>query len=84
MMHMSTEPGESPAGSSRDSMDDLAAFLMHRTTDPGVTDEARYLTFALVAAYQDGDDLPEVEQAMRQAGAKFAGHPDYRREWRPE
>ena len=64
-------------------MDDLAAFLMHRTTDPEVTEEERYRTFALVAAYQDGDDLPEIERDMREAAVRFSGHPDYRAEWRP-
>jgi hypothetical protein len=64
-------------------MDDLAAFLMHRTTDPEVTEEERYRTFALVAAYQDGDDLPEIERDMKEAAVRFAGHPDYRGEWRP-
>lgn len=85
MAPMSTEPAESSgsANSYRDSMDDLAAFLMHRTADPEVTEEERYRTFALVAAYQDGDDLPEIERDMREAAVRFSGHPDYRGEWRP-
>jgi hypothetical protein len=73
-----------PAPGTSDSMDDLAAFLMHRTTDPEVTDEERYRTFALVSAYQDGDSPPEIQAAMREAALKFAGHPDYRAEWRPQ
>jgi hypothetical protein len=66
-----------------DSLDDLAAFLMHRTTDAGTTEEERYRTFALVSAYQDGDDPPAIEAAMREAAVKFASHPDFRDEWRP-
>jgi multidrug efflux pump subunit AcrB len=74
--------GPAPGGS--DSLDDLAAFLMHRTGDPEVTDEQRYRTFALVSAYQDGDNPPEIQAEMREAALKFAGHPDYRPEWRPQ
>jgi hypothetical protein len=66
-----------------DSLDDLAAFLMHRTADAGTTEEERYRTFALVAAYQEGDDPPAIEAAMREAAVKFVGHPDFRDEWRP-
>ena len=44
-----------------DSLDDLAAFLMHRTADAGITEEERYRTFALVSAYQDGDDPPALQ-----------------------
>ena len=33
---------DEPAPGGSDSLDDLAAFLMHRTADPGVTDEQRY------------------------------------------
>jgi hypothetical protein len=67
-----------------DSLDDLAAFLMHRTADEGLTEEERFRMFALVAAYQDGDDPIAIESAMREAAMKFAAHPDYRDEWRPE
>jgi hypothetical protein len=82
---MSTEPAEpQSADKHRDSMDDLAAFLMHRTADPGVTDEERYRTFALVDAYQDRDCPPEIELEMKEAAAKFADHPDYRSDWRRE
>jgi hypothetical protein len=73
-----------PAPWTSDSLDDLAAFLMHRTSDPGVTEEQRYRTFALVDAYQDGDNPPEIQQEMREAALKFADHPDYRTEWRPQ
>jgi hypothetical protein len=72
-----------PAPWTSDSLDDLAAFLMHRTSDPGVTDEERYRTFALVDAYQDGDNPPEIHKEMREAALKFEGHPDYRADWRP-
>ena len=67
-----------------DSLDDLAAFLMHRTADEGLTEEERFRMFALVAAYQDGDDPVAIESAMREAAMKFAAYPDYRDEWRPE
>lgn len=77
----SSEAAATPATS--DNLDDLAAFLMHRTADPGVTEEQRYRTFALVSAYQDGDNPPEIQAEMREAALKFAGHPDYRAEWRP-
>jgi hypothetical protein len=77
----SVADGPAPGGS--DSLDDLAAFLMHRTADPGVTEEERYRTFALVSAYQDGDNPPEIQAEMRAAALKFAGHPDYRADWRP-
>jgi Family of unknown function (DUF6221) len=66
-----------------DSLDDLAAFLMHRTTDPALTEEERYRTFALVDAYQEGDDPPNIESVMRTTALAYADHPDYRAEWRP-
>ena len=77
------EAPDEPAPGGSDSLDDLAAFLMHRTTDPGVSDEQRYRTFALVSAYQDGDNPPQIQAEMRAAALPFAGHPDYRAEWRP-
>jgi hypothetical protein len=77
---MSTEPVGS---GQRDDLDDLAAFLMHRTTDPGMTEEERFRTFALVDAYQEGDDPPAIASAMRAAAVKFADDPDYRPSWRP-
>jgi len=77
------EAADEAAHGTSDSMDDLAAFLMHRTTDPGVTDEQRYRTFALVDAYQDGDNPREIQKEMREAALKFADHPDYLAEWRP-
>jgi hypothetical protein len=76
-------PAGEPAPWTSDSLDDLAAFLMHRTSDPGVTEEQRYRTFVLVDAYQDGDNPPEIQKEMREAALKFASHPDYRAEWRP-
>ena len=79
-----SEVAGEPAPWTSDSMDDLAAFLMHRTTDPGITDDQRYRTFALVSAYQDGDNPPEIQAEMREAALKFADHPDYRAEWRPQ
>jgi hypothetical protein len=84
LMGMFMQPAESPefANRHRDSVDDLAAFLVHRTADPGVTDEERYLIFALVVAYQDPGLEPVVEQAMKETAVRFAGHPDYHSEWR--
>jgi hypothetical protein len=67
-----------------DSLDDLAAFLMHRSGDPGVTDAQRLETFALVAAYQEGDEPQAVESTMRTTALRFADHRDYRGEWRPQ
>jgi len=64
-------------------LDDIAAFLMHRTQDPGVTDSERLATFTLVGAYQERDAPTEIESALRTAAAKFADHPDYRPQWRP-
>jgi len=79
------QPAESPESSDghRESVDDLAAFLVHRTADLGITSEERYLIFALVVAYQDSDLEPVIEQAMKEAAVRFAGHPDYHSEWRP-
>jgi hypothetical protein len=84
-MGMLMQPAESPesADRHRDSVDDLAAFLVRRTADPGVTNEVRYLIFALVVAYQDPDLEPVSEHAMKEAAVRFAGHPDYHSEWRP-
>jgi hypothetical protein len=80
---MSTEPAEWAESAPSDNLDDLAAFLMHRTTDPGMTEEERFRTFALVDAYQEGDDPKAIEAAMRAAAVRFADHPDYRPSWRP-
>ncbi len=60
-------------------MDDLAAFLMHRTSDPAMPPGERLRIFTLVGAYQEGD---EVEGDLRREGRAFATHPDYRQEWR--
>jgi hypothetical protein len=77
------ESGRKDDATVNDSLDDLAAFLMHRTADAGTTEEERFRIFALVSAYQEGDDPPAVEAAMREAAVKFARHPDFRDEWRP-
>lgn len=61
-------------------MDDLAAFLMHRTSDPAMSDGERLRIFALIGAYQEGD---EVDADLRREGRFFATHPDYRQEWQP-
>jgi uncharacterized protein DUF6221 len=66
-----------------DTLDDLAAFLMHRTSDADMTAEERLRTYALVGAYQEGDEPAEIEATMRATALKFADHPDYRQEWRP-
>ena len=65
--HDEPEKPDNNEAATADSLDDLAAFLMHRTTDPGVTEEQRYRTFALVSAYQDGDNPPEIQAEMREA-----------------
>jgi pimeloyl-ACP methyl ester carboxylesterase len=64
-----------------DSADDLAAFLMHRTTDPDMPEEERLAIFVLVAAYQEGDDPARVTAGLRTAASRFAGHTGYRPEW---
>lgn len=70
-----------PHGSGMDdSMDDLAAFLMHRTSDPGIAPDETLRIFTLVGAYQEGD---EVGPALRREALAFATHPAYRPEWRP-
>src|SRR5690242_5611823 len=68
-------------GRIRDSMDDLAAFLMHRTADSGLSEEDRLSIFVLVGAYQENDDPPLVAAALRTAAATYRHHPDYRSEW---
>jgi len=67
-----------------DSLDDLAAFLMHRTADPDTPEEERLSVFVLVEAYQEGDDPDAVVAALRTAALRYAGHRDYRPEWRPK
>jgi len=62
-------------------MDDLAAFLMHRTADSGLSEEDRLSIFVLVGAYQENDDPPLVAAALRTAAATYRHHPDYRSEW---
>ena len=64
-----------------DTLDDLAAFLMHRTADADTSEKRRLSIFVLVGAYQEQDDPPTVEAALRNAAGAFADHPDYRAEW---
>jgi hypothetical protein len=64
-----------------DSLDDLAAFLMHRSADGDRTDADRLAIYAVVAAYQESYDPTQVETLLRAAGAHFADHRDYRPEW---
>lgn len=71
------------ADQSTDSLDNLAAFLMHRAYEPGVTDAERLETFAVVNAYQEGDEPSTIESAMRTMALRFCDHPDYRPERRP-
>lgn len=66
-----------------DSPDDLAAFLMHRSVDPELSEQDRLTIFVLVDAYQECDDPPQVFAALRAAASRFTAHPDYRPEWAP-
>ncbi len=63
------------------SLDDLAAFLMHRTSDEGMPEEQRLAIFVLVGAYQEQDDPTTVAAAMRNEATAFATHAGYRAEW---
>lgn len=62
-------------------MDDLAAFLMHRTADAGASESERLTIFVLVGAYQEKDNPPLIAAALRIAATAFAAHPGYRAEW---
>ena len=64
-----------------DTLDDLAAFLMHRTADVNMSEKRRLSIYVLVGAYQEQDDPPTVEAALRNEAGAFADHPDYRVEW---
>ena len=64
-----------------DTLDDIAAFLMHRTADPDMSEADRMSIFVLVGAYQEEDDPPLVAAALRTAASAFTVHPDYRTEW---
>jgi hypothetical protein len=77
------DTAEENAESDADLLDDLAAFLMQRAYEPGVTDVDRLQTFALVNAYQEGDEPRAVESAMRLVAVQFTDHPAYRDSWRP-
>jgi hypothetical protein len=79
-MNTADEPSKQRA----DTIDDLAAFLMHRTYDRAVTDADRLQIFAAVQAYQEGDDPPAIEAVMRNLALRFRGHLDYQPEWRPQ
>lgn len=79
-----TDAADNSADSSTDSLDDLAAFLMHHAYQPTVTDAERLQIFAVVDAYQDGDEPSAVESAMRTIALRFGEHADYRPEWRPQ
>jgi hypothetical protein len=65
-----------------DSLDDLAAFLMHRTADTEMSDARSLAVFVLVGAYQEGDAPSEVAAGLRAEAMAFSSHPDYRSEWR--
>ena len=54
-----------------ESLDDLAAFLMHRTADEGMPEEQRLAIFVLVGAYQEQDDPTTVAAAMRNEADSF-------------
>ncbi len=64
-----------------DSLDDLAAFLMHRTADADLTESERLSIYVLVDAYQENDDPPKVAAGLRVVAGRFHGHRDYRPEW---
>jgi hypothetical protein len=80
---MDTSDDDNSADQSTDTLDDLAAFLMHHAYDPEVTDAERLETFAVVNGYQEGDDPSTIEPAMRTMALRFCDRPDYRPEWRP-
>jgi hypothetical protein len=64
-------------------LDEIAAFLMHHAYDAEVTDADRLQTFALVEAYQEGDDPSAVDPILRDLALRFRDRPEYRPEWRP-
>lgn len=66
-----------------DSLDDLAAFLMHRSGDENVSEADRLSIWAVVRAYQEGYDPAQVEPALWLTGAQFADHPDHQQRWLP-
>lgn len=66
-----------------DNLDDLAAFVMHRTAEPDLTAAERLEMFAAVEGYQEGDDATVIERALRSIASRYAAHPDYRQEWQP-
>jgi hypothetical protein len=78
-MESADENGERTA----EVLDDLAAFLMHHAYSSGMTDADRLQTFAIVQAYQEGDDPATVELIMRDMAFRFRDRSEYRPEWRP-
>jgi hypothetical protein len=77
------DAADDSADQSTDSLDDLAAFLMHHAYQPAVTDAERLQIFAVVDAYQEGDEPSTIESVMRTMALRFCDHSDYRPEWRP-
>ncbi|MDT4959442.1 MAG: hypothetical protein QOD31_3241 [Pseudonocardiales bacterium] len=63
-------------------LDELADFLLARTTHPGI-DSVDWITSIgiVVAAYREGLAVVQTERAMRFAALPFSDHPDYRAEW---
>jgi hypothetical protein len=80
---MDMDAADNRADRSTGTLDDLAAFLMHRAYGPDVTQAERLETFAVVNAYQEGEEPSTIESAMRTMALRFRDHPDYRPEWRP-
>lgn len=74
---------DDPETRGADDLDDIAAFIMHRTDDPGVTDAERLEMYAAVEGYQEGDDPSVIDAALRAIAARYADNPHYRQEWRP-
>jgi hypothetical protein len=77
------DAADDSANQSTESLDDLAAFLMHHAYQPAVTDAERLQIFAVVDAYQEGDEPSTIESVMRTMALRFCDHSDYRPEWRP-
>jgi hypothetical protein len=77
------DAADNSADENTDSLDDLAAFLMHHAYQPAVTDAERLQIFAVVDAYQEGDEPSTTESVMRIMALRFRDQPDYRQQWRP-
>lgn len=78
---MEMDTADNSADQSTDSLDDLAAFLMHHAYQPAVTDAERLQIFAVVDAYQEADEPSTIESVMRTMALRFCDQPDYRPEW---